>query len=145
MQTLTPEIPTATSKPPDPEEDREPLFQAHGLTKVYPSGDVEVRALNGVDLELFEGELVVLLGTSGSGKSTLLNILGGLVRGRKLKSFFPTSKRAISARHCEAAARRGIRLARRRFRGPHARVVTCHASPGTTSTTTLLNAPSRLK
>ena len=41
-------------------------------------GDVEVHALRGVDLDLFEGELVVLLGPSGSGKSTLLNILGGL-------------------------------------------------------------------
>ena len=41
-------------------------------------GDVEVQALRGVDLDLFEGELVVLLGPSGSGKSTLLNILGGL-------------------------------------------------------------------
>jgi putative ABC transport system ATP-binding protein len=78
MQILTPEIPNATAKPPNPEEGRDPLFQAHGLTKVYPSGDVEVRALNGVDLDLFEGELVVLLGASGSGKSTLLNILGGL-------------------------------------------------------------------
>src|SRR5512135_2768496 len=41
-------------------------------------GDVMVHALRGVDLELFSGELVVLLGPSGSGKSTLLNILGGL-------------------------------------------------------------------
>ena len=41
-------------------------------------GDVEVHALRGVDMELFAGELVVLLGPSGSGKSTLLNILGGL-------------------------------------------------------------------
>ncbi|MEW5917609.1 MAG: ABC transporter ATP-binding protein [Gemmatimonadota bacterium] len=41
-------------------------------------GDVEVKALQGVDLDLFEGELVVILGPSGSGKSTLLNILGGL-------------------------------------------------------------------
>jgi putative ABC transport system ATP-binding protein len=41
-------------------------------------GDVEVKALQGLDLDLFEGELVVILGPSGSGKSTLLNILGGL-------------------------------------------------------------------
>jgi putative ABC transport system ATP-binding protein len=51
---------------------------AHGLTKVYRSGDVEVRALRGVDMELNESELIVLVGPSGSGKSTLLNILGGL-------------------------------------------------------------------
>lgn len=54
------------------------VFGAIGLTKVYRTGAVEVHALNGVDLELYAGELVVLLGPSGSGKSTLLNILGGL-------------------------------------------------------------------
>lgn len=54
------------------------LFVARGLTKVYHTGEVEVHALRGVDLELYSGEFVVLLGPSGSGKSTLLNILGGL-------------------------------------------------------------------
>lgn len=53
-------------------------FRAEGITKVYETGDLRVEALRGVDLTLFEGELVVLLGPSGSGKSTLLNILGGL-------------------------------------------------------------------
>jgi putative ABC transport system ATP-binding protein len=50
------------------------------LTKVYRTGELEVRALDGVDFTLYEGELAVLLGPSGSGKSTLLNILGGLDR-----------------------------------------------------------------
>ena len=59
-------------------KNQEPLFRVQRLTKVYHTGEVEVRALNGIDLDLFEGELVVLLGASGSGKSTLLNILGGL-------------------------------------------------------------------
>src|SRR5262249_19300137 len=54
------------------------VFEARGITKVYRMGEVEVHALRGVDLELFRGEFVVLLGPSGSGKSTLLNILGGL-------------------------------------------------------------------
>lgn len=54
------------------------VFQVRGVSKIYQMGDVEVRALNGVDLDLFQGELAVLLGASGSGKSTLLNIIGGL-------------------------------------------------------------------
>lgn len=58
--------------------EREAVFQARGLTKVYQLGEIEVRALRGVDLDLYKGEFVVLLGPSGSGKSTLLNILGGL-------------------------------------------------------------------
>ena len=54
------------------------VFEARGLTKVYHMGEVEVHALRGMDLDLFEGDFTVLLGPSGSGKSTLLNILGGL-------------------------------------------------------------------
>jgi putative ABC transport system ATP-binding protein len=54
------------------------VFYARGLTKTYLMGDVQVHALQGVDLELYEGEFLVILGPSGSGKSTLLNILGGL-------------------------------------------------------------------
>ena len=54
------------------------VFDARGITKVYHMGEVDVHALRGVDLELYESEFLVLLGPSGSGKSTLLNILGGL-------------------------------------------------------------------
>lgn len=54
------------------------VFRTRGVTKVYDTGEVKVYALAGVDLELYAGELTVLLGPSGSGKSTLLNILGGL-------------------------------------------------------------------
>lgn len=54
------------------------VFSAKNLKKIYFNGEIEVQALRGLDLELFENEFVVLLGPSGSGKSTLLNILGGL-------------------------------------------------------------------
>lgn len=56
------------------------VFRTIGLTRIYDTGKVQVRALDGVDLDLFESEFTVLLGPSGSGKSTLLNILGGLDR-----------------------------------------------------------------
>jgi putative ABC transport system ATP-binding protein len=54
------------------------VVTGRALTKHYQMGEVEVVALRGVDIDLYEGELVVLLGASGSGKSTLLNIVGGL-------------------------------------------------------------------
>jgi putative ABC transport system ATP-binding protein len=49
-----------------------------GVTKVYGSGDAEVHALRGIDLEIEPGELVVVLGPSGSGKTTMVNIIGGI-------------------------------------------------------------------
>ncbi|TAL21221.1 MAG: ABC transporter ATP-binding protein [Aquabacterium sp.] len=61
-----------------PSEDDSLLFHARGLAKTYRTGEVEVRALHDVDLDIRRGEFIVLLGPSGSGKSTLLNILGGL-------------------------------------------------------------------
>jgi putative ABC transport system ATP-binding protein len=63
---------------PHMQREREPVFIARGLSKSYRTGNVEVAALRQVDLEIFAGEFIVLLGPSGSGKSTLLNILGGL-------------------------------------------------------------------
>ncbi len=76
MGTLAPDRPHLIREPNEPA--REPLFSARGLSKIYTTGEVETRALDGIDLDLFPGELIVLLGASGSGKSTLLNNLGGL-------------------------------------------------------------------
>lgn len=69
-------------------EARRASLRAEGLSKVYQTGEVEVKALRDVDLELFAGEMVVLLGPSGSGKSTLLNILGGLDTPTSGRVFF---------------------------------------------------------
>lgn len=57
-----------------------PVFTARNVTKTYVTETVQVHALRGVDVTLYEGEMTVLLGPSGSGKSTFLNILGGLDR-----------------------------------------------------------------
>ncbi len=88
----------------------EAVFHAEGLTKIYRMGEVEVHALRGVDLELYRGEFVVLLGPSGSGKSTLLNILGGLDN--------PTSGHVISGgRDLVTAGDRELTAFRRRHVG----------------------------
>ena len=56
----------------------QPIIEAHGVTKVYRTRDVEVRALDGVDISVEKGEMVSVMGPSGSGKTTLLNCLSGL-------------------------------------------------------------------
>ena len=85
-----------------------PAFAAHGLTKTYRTEAGEVHALRGIDLDLPEGEFLVMLGPSGSGKSTFLNILGGLdqptagqilFRGQDLAGY---SERQLTAYRREA-------------------------------------------
>jgi putative ABC transport system ATP-binding protein len=79
---------TSTAEARSPEGARSVSLRARGLTKVYGSGEVAVHALRGVDLDLYQSELLVLLGASGSGKSTLLNILGGLDRPSEGRVWF---------------------------------------------------------
>lgn len=67
-------------------------LSARDLSKVYGTGELAIRALDNVDLDLYEGELVVLLGASGSGKSTLLNIIGGLDQPSSGQVFFDGSE-----------------------------------------------------
>ena len=62
---------------------RVPIIRVSNLYKIYCVGDTRVRALNGVDFEIYKGEFCAIVGTSGSGKSTLLNMLAGLERPTK--------------------------------------------------------------
>jgi putative ABC transport system ATP-binding protein len=57
-----------------------PIISCRNLTKIYRMGDQEVRALDGVDLDIQEGEFVAIMGPSGSGKSSLMNLIGALDR-----------------------------------------------------------------
>lgn len=63
---------------PHPASDTEPRLQLSKLRKIYGRGDTEVRALDGIDLKIYPGEMVSVMGASGSGKSTCMNILGCL-------------------------------------------------------------------
>lgn len=63
-----------------PNNDKRVVIKVENLTKVYHTGEVEVHALRGINLEICEGDFVAIMGTSGSGKSTLMNILGCLDR-----------------------------------------------------------------
>jgi putative ABC transport system ATP-binding protein len=63
---------------PEPPAERRVVIDVQNVTKVYKMGEVEVHALRGVSLQIYEGEVVSIMGPSGSGKSTLMNILGCL-------------------------------------------------------------------
>ncbi len=65
-----------------------PLLELRGVTKHYDMGESEVRALDGVDLQIFEGEFIAILGPSGSGKSTLMHLLGFLDQPTNGTMFF---------------------------------------------------------
>src|SRR5882724_10233816 len=67
------------------EINRASVIRAEGLSKIYREGATELRALQGVDLEVRAGELTLLMGTSGSGKTTLLSILGCILRASEGK------------------------------------------------------------
>lgn len=60
--------------------DKKILLEAKGLYKAYGTGEGKTIALKGVDLRIYQGELLVILGSSGSGKSTLLNMIGGMAK-----------------------------------------------------------------
>lgn len=63
---------------PQPLEKTRPWFELKGITKVYGEGESEVRALDGVDLRIEQGEFIAVVGASGSGKSTCMNVIGCL-------------------------------------------------------------------
>ena len=59
-------------------DNRRPLISLNAVTKVYRMGEIEVKALRGIDLQIVEGEFIAIMGASGSGKSTLMNLIGCL-------------------------------------------------------------------
>ena len=69
-----------TSMASEPPPKSRPIISCRNLSKIYMMGDQEVRALDGVDLDIAEGEFVAIMGPSGSGKSSLMNLIGALDR-----------------------------------------------------------------
>jgi putative ABC transport system ATP-binding protein len=87
-----------------------PLIEMEDLVKVYKTGDVELRALDGVSLRVAEREFVAIMGSSGSGKSTLMNILGCLDR--------PTSGTyELAGRHVSGMSKNELAEIRSHFLG----------------------------
>ena len=72
--------PSSKADTPEPKQDRRTILQLDAVSKIYRSGDVEVRALDDVTFQVNGGEIVAVMGPSGSGKTTLLTIAGALLR-----------------------------------------------------------------
>ncbi|OCW55827.1 ABC transporter ATP-binding protein [Hoeflea olei] len=87
-----------------------PLISLRGVTKIYGTGDAEVRALSGIDLDIAPGDFVAIMGPSGSGKSTAMNILGFLDKPSSGTYFF-------SGAEVEHLGRNQLALLRRNFLG----------------------------
>jgi len=86
-----------------------PILRTRALSRTYGDGPAAVHALREIDLEIREGELIVLLGPSGSGKSTLLNILGGLDRATSGEvQFWQTELTTLDDRALTAFRRRSV-------------------------------------
>ena len=68
--------------------DKQPLIKLTGVTKTFQNGDLSTRVLHGIDVEIYPGEFVAIIGQSGSGKSTLMNILGCLDKPSEGEYYF---------------------------------------------------------
>ena len=77
-ENMTEEVKTVEKKKRKKAVEKKVILEANDLHKSYGSKESEVKALDGVSLKVYDGELLVILGSSGSGKSTLLNMLGGM-------------------------------------------------------------------
>ncbi len=97
---------------------RAPIIELRGIRRLYGAGEAEVRALDGVDLAIRQGEFVAIMGASGSGKSTAMNIIGCLdsptsgtyrFEGRDV-SGLTRDQRALIRRHCLGFVFQGFNL-----------------------------------